>query len=282
MAARGHGKPLIEMLPRFPNVQKDMKNVIQKSSGRTVLAGVVLALSLLLPRPAAAGEFRVMPISLEFEKEVKSGVITVANEGKDKLTLQISLSEWTQDVEGKDVYAESADLVFYPRIMTLEPKSQQIIRVGTKGTRSAAEKTYRLFIEEIPEPKRNENPEGAKVSVAIRFAPPLFVKPLAEAANGIIEKIDLSRGALIVKVKNTGNVHVTITAVAVRGLSSDGKEVFSREIAGWYLLHGASRAYTTGITADVCRKLSNLAIDVKTDQFTLNGSLAVQKEMCSP
>ncbi len=257
-----------------------MQGSLQRVVLRITLGGTICcAVIFSAAGTAFPGEFRVAPIKLEFDKGAKSGVITVINEGRERMNLQVAVSEWTQDAEGKDAYTETSDIVFYPKIMTIEAGDQHIIRAGVKGPLPLREKTYRLFIEEIPEPKKAE---GAKVTIAIRFAPPIFVKPPAETGSGSIEKIDLSNGRLTAVVKNTGNVHVTVTSVTMRGAASDGREVFSREIAGWYLLNGVSRTYATEIPPDVCRTMSRIEIDVKTDKFNLNGKLNVHKEMCSP
>ena len=183
---------------------------------------------------------------MRFTANAKSGVITVINEGTAKMSLQISASEWTQDGKGKDVYTETADIVFYPKIMALEKGEQRVIRAGVKGPQPLREKTYRLFIEEIPERKKAD--EGkSQVSIVIRFAPPIFVRPLVESRSGSLEKVELAKGKLTVVVKNTGNVHATITAVTVQAKASDGREVFAKDISGWYLLNGVSRPYEAAI-----------------------------------
>ncbi len=226
-----------------------------------------------------AGEFRVTPIRLEFDGRSKSGAITVINEGQGKITLQVSASQWTQDQDGKDVYTETTDIVYFPKIMTLAGGEQRVIRAGIKGPQPLREKTYRLFIEEIPEAKK---PEGNQITIAIRFAPPLFVKPLAESASGVINKFELAKGVATAVVQNTGTVHATITAVTIKGHAVDGGEVFSKEIAGWYLLSGASRPYIAEIPRNICAKLGAILVNVTADKFTLTEKRNVRPEMCSP
>ena len=52
------------------------------------------------------------------------------NEGDEKIEVQMGASEWTQDAEGKDRYTETNDLVFFPKIMTIESKEERILRAG--------------------------------------------------------------------------------------------------------------------------------------------------------
>jgi fimbrial chaperone protein len=234
---------------------------------------------LLIPSIAFSGEFRVTPIRLEFNRGTKSGVITIVNEGEEKLTVQMKAFEWTQNADGKDQYTETNDIIFFPRIMTLDKSEEKILRAGIKIPATTKEKTYRLFIEEIPGPQKAE---GVNIAIAIRFGVPIFVKPLKEEAKGEIEKIDLSKGVLNALIQNRGNTHFIINAIVVKGKNVKGEEVFTKELSGWYLLSGVSKLYTTSIPQEVCKGLSKLDVEVKTDRFNLNGKLDVDQAMCIP
>jgi fimbrial chaperone protein len=233
----------------------------------------------LIPCAAYPGEFRVTPIRLDFDRGSKSGVITVINEGEEKLHVQMKALEWTQDAEGKDQYAETKDILFFPRMMTLEKKEERILRAGIRIPATAREKTYRLFIEEIPGPRKAE---GVNVAIAIRFGVPIFVKPLKEEAKGAIEKIELSKGILNVRVKNAGNVHFIINSVSIKGKNVKGEEVFSKELSGWYLLNDVSRVYTTSILGEACKNIAKLEVEIKTNRFSLSGKQDVVQGMCLP
>ena len=115
-----------------------------------------------------------------------------------------------------------------------------------------------------------------------RFGVPIFVKPLKEEVKGEIEKVELSKGVLNALVKNIGNTHFIINSIDIKGKNAKGEEIFSKELSGWYLLSGVSRLYTTSIPQEVCKDLSKLDIEVKTDRFNLNGKLDVDQAMCLP
>jgi len=239
----------------------------------------ILFCFFLIPSIAFSGEFRVTPIRLEFDRGAKSGVITILNEGSDKLNVQMKAFEWTQNADGKDQYSETNDIIFFPRIMSLEKNEEKILRAGIKIPATTKEKTYRLFIEEIPEPKKAE---GVNVAIAIRFGVPIFVKPIKEEVKGEIEKVELSKGVLNTLLKNRGNTHFIINSIDIKGKKASGEEIFSKELSGWYLLSGVSRLYTTSIPQEVCKDLSKLDIEVKTDRFNLSGKLDVDQAMCLP
>lgn len=233
----------------------------------------------LIPSIAFSGEFRVSPIRLEFDRTTRSGVITIVNEGNEKLNVQMKAFEWTQNAEGRDQYAETNDLIFFPRLMSLEKNEEKILRAGIRIPATTKEKTYRLFIEEIPEPRKAE---GVNVAIAIRFGVPIFVKPLKEEVKGEIEKVELSKGVLNIDVRNRGNTHFIIQSIEVKGKNAKGEALFSKELSGWYLLAGVSRRHSLAIPQESCNELTKLEIEIKTDRLTLSGKLDVDQAMCLP
>lgn len=239
----------------------------------------LLLLLLLLPLAARAGEWRVSPIRLDLGRDAKSGVLTVFNESDDRLQVQMAAMEWTQDADGKDRYADSDDILFFPRIMIFDKKEEKILRAGIQIPAAAKEKTYRLFIEEIPGPRTPQ--EGTAVAIAIRFGVPIFVHPLKEEPRGEVGPLTMSAGTLRVPVKNTGNVHLVIQSLLLKGKDGKGAEILSKELSGWYLLAGASRVYATDIPAEACGNLSGLEIEVKTDKFPLHGQMIADRSMCA-
>lgn len=226
-----------------------------------------------------AGEWRVMPIRLEFDQGAKSGAITVVNDGNEKINFQLKAFEWTQDSEGKDVYTETSEIVYMPKIMALDGKDERVIRAGIKFPAVAREKTYRLFIEEIPQPRKEQ---GTNVAIAIKFGVPIFVKPLKEEVKGEIVKAGLAKGTLTAIISNSGTVHFNIGSLIIRGKDATGAEVFSKQLKGWYLLSGSQRQYSTPIASDECTRSARLEIEVVTDKTSIKKILDVDKAGCQP
>ena len=249
------------------------------SSPRASVVLLLLLAAPVFPTAARGGEWRVSPIRLDLGRDAKTGVVTVMNDGEEKLQLQISAPEWTQDAEGKDVYAESADLVYYPKMMAVDGKSERIVRAGIRDPAAAREKAYRLFIEEIPAPRKSA---GTNVAIAVRFGVPVFVKPLIEEPKAEIGPVAMDNGTVSARVRNAGNVHFVIRAVTVTGRDSRGGAVFSKETGGWYLLAGASRSHATAIPPEICPNVTSVDVEVKTDKTTLAGRLNADRSMCPP
>lgn len=236
-------------------------------------------LILALPSVTMAGEWRISPTRLDLDRESRNGELTVRNEGDERVNLQVKAVEWTQDQEGKDRYSDTAELIFFPKMLSLVKNDEKVIRAGVSAMPVAREKTYRLMVQEIPAPRKTATPT---VAIALKFSLPVFVKPVREDIKGAIEKFELTHGTLSALVKNSGNVHFKIAAFEVSGKNAKGERTFTKTVEGWYLLSGASRTYTVKLPADECAKSSVLDISIKADRINFEKSLQVDKAMCSP
>jgi fimbrial chaperone protein len=216
---------------------------------------------LILPLAAHAADLRVTPIRLEFDQKTKSGVLTLMNEGQEEIRAQLSVVDWSQDEKGEDVYTESQDITFFPKITAIEPGGKKLVRVGVKQKPGATEKTYRLFVEEIP---RKKDPKGVTITIALRFGVPVFIAPRAEEPAGEVVKAEVEKGKLRVGVRNSGNVHFMIKSISVTGKDRSGVETFTKELSGWYLLSGKSRLYETEIPGEVCAGLASIDVGILT------------------
>jgi fimbrial chaperone protein len=254
---------------------------------RVCFQAAMVALFAFIATPAFSAEFSVNPTLLELSGGAKSGVFSVINSGSDKLNCQIDVKEWAQDENGKDMYWDTKDIVFFPKIMTVEPNEQRAVRIGFKAPPGMKEKTYRIFVEEIPTQKKAADGKKAGkitagLTIAFRYSMPIFVKPIRPQESGVIDTIDLSKGVASAVVRNTGNVHLKLQSVTFRGKASDGAELFSQDVSGWYVLHGLSRRFETNVPKELCKNLATIEVSGQTENISLNGTLNVQRNMCAP
>jgi fimbrial chaperone protein len=250
------------------------------STFKKIAIAACCALALMAAR---AGEFSVSPIRLELGAALRSGVITVRNEEKEKLSFQLQAMEWTQDEAGKDHYEPSDDIVFFPKLMTIEPGQEGIVRVGAKRALLPTEKTYRLFIEELPGPPKPADPSApaaARINVLVRFGAPIFVTPATPQDGLDIQQLTLVKGSLRVSAKNTGNRHQIVQGVKLRGTDGNGQEVYALSLADRYLLSGTTKSYTTSIAAEQCAKIVELFVEFATDKLNVKRKLEVSRAMC--
>ena len=228
----------------------------------------------------SAGEFIVNPVRLDVGHRAKSASVSVVNDGTDKLSFQLQAMDWTQDKDGKDVYTESRDLIFFPKLMTIEPRQEAVVRIGFKTPATSVEKTYRLFIEELPGVVKKVEGSGAQINFLIRFGLPIFGSPVLPQDGLAIEAVALKNGVFSFTAHNSGNRHQMYKSIRIEGINAANKPVFGLDIADRYLLALSSKPYKTTLSALQCRELTGLIIDIQTDRLVKSHKLDVKPDMC--
>jgi len=252
-----------------------------RAVSRCALALLAAMLAALVSLAAVAGEYSVSPMRISFDREATSSVVTLNNSGSDRMSFQISVMEWTQDADGRDRYAPSSEVIFFPKILTLQPGESRVVRVGVQAIPGKTERTFRLFIEPLPATIKEPLPPGTHISVNLRFALPIFVKPPARAPAGEIDAAAVHKGVLTLKVRNTGNEHLrTDDGFVVTGRDAQGNEVFTDRIDSRYVLAGAAKSLTLAIPKAVCARLATLEITAQAEQLTLSQKLDVGRASC--
>ena len=244
---------------------------------------VALALlALTVPPAAVAGEFSVNPIRVDLDAKARSAAITVVNEGKEKLSFQLQAMDWTQDATGADQYSETRDLVFFPKITSVEAGQEVLIRVGLKAGATATERSFRLFIEELPGPvKAPEGGNVARINVLIRFGVPIFAAPIQPQDGLAIESLAMKSGLVSFGARNTGNRHHVFRSIRLQGKNADGQRVYGLEIADRYLLASSLKSFSATVPPGECRQLASLELEIQTDKLTESRKLEVSAPMCS-
>ena len=237
-----------------------------------IAAGLALVMQLALPAHGAA--WGVGPLRVDLDRGSKSGIVNISNDDTLRLNFEIRLMRWTQDAAGADRYEPSDDLVYFPRAATLEPQEKRVVRVGSRGEPPAIERTYRLFIEEMPDPASLNQP-GIGVAVKGRFAIPVFVAPAQGEARGELVDATVEKGELRVRLRNSGNRHFKIDTFTLR--AADG---FAKEGNGWYVLAGATRAFVLPLTAEECRKHPDAEVVLKGETQEFRHAVVLDPARC--
>jgi fimbrial chaperone protein len=167
-----------------------------------------------IPALAGAGSFQVTPIRMEFSGQQRTAALTVRNDTAEPLVVQIELMDWTQR-DNQDVYAETADLLATPPIVTVAAGRDQVFRVGLRRAPDPSrELSYRVFLREIVPPPAKD---FTGLQVSLRVGVPAFVKPIAPGAKAEVRwsARAMPDGRLSVTAKNAGNMHLQIVDVRV-------------------------------------------------------------------
>jgi fimbrial chaperone protein len=249
-----------------------------------ILIAVLKALFISLciaPGTCLSADFTVNPVNIFLDAKQKTAVITITNNGEQPLTLQATAVGWSQDDEGKDVYSSTEDIIMFPRIFTVDKGQQRIVRIGTKVPPLATERTYRIYMEEVPA-AQGEDLSGAVLKTLMKVGVPVFISPLKASPEGKIEKANISKGTITFLLVNNGNLHYIMRGVKVEGFDKEGTPVFRKDFGGWYVLSGRSKTFSAEVSREICMKVTTLKIEVSTDIASLKESLSVLPAMCSP
>ncbi len=231
--------------------------------------GLLVAALWIVPAASQAATFSVNPIIVQLGKSNSSATVAVSNDSSQKLRLQITGYAWQQRPNGDMELQRTEDLVFFPELVTLDPGETRRIRVGSTVPQAGKEKTFRIFLEELPSlaaiTSMGRRPQ---IMIRMKIGIPVFVSPLTQnSVSGVVQDASVQRGVLSFNVANTGNTHFNIQKVHVEGKNAAGGTVMSQDITGWYVLPGGYRHFTLRLTKDRCRSLESLDVKVRADSL---------------
>jgi fimbrial chaperone protein len=218
-------------------------------------------------------------VRIFFDSKNRTNILTIKNNAEESVTLQLRAYSWIQTETGENLYSPTKDIIFFPKILTIKKDEKKIVRLGTRVQRGEHEKTYRLYIEEIPPPKTLDT---TAVRIIMKVGVPMFITPFKAKPKGSIKKIELVKGRLSITLKNEGNVHFIIKSLTVKGYNTSEEEVFKGERGGGYIIREGTKIITFDIPERDCRRLKTLKISVDTDRISMSGNLDVHKKMCGP
>jgi fimbrial chaperone protein len=243
-------------------------------------ATIAVAAILTAVAPAFASSFTVNPTQIFLAPRTTSALLTLRNESDETLRFQLTAFGWDQSPQGEIKLQPTGDIVFFPALLTLAPKESRNVRVGTATGFDAVEKTYRIFVEELPAQATNDG--QSSVRVLTKMGVPIFMQPAKKQSQASVRDLAVSDGVLRFSVRNTGNVHFVPQTVRVRGMNRAGDAVVDKQLDGWYVLAGGVRAYELRLPAPECAAVTKLSVDVQIGPSKLTEHLETPPAACVP
>jgi fimbrial chaperone protein len=249
---------------------------------RTIaLLTLMLAVGPGLVLPAGAADFIVNPIQVFFTGETRSAILTIQNTSSEPLRFQLNAFGWAQEPNGQMRLTPTSDIIFFPQLLSLVPREQRIVRIGISGPPGPVERTYRIFVEELP-PLAGESASPGQVRVLARMGIPIFITPPTAQPNLRILKLTMQPGHVLLELRNEGRKHIVPQRVTVRGLGAGGDRLWERELEGWYILAGDHRVFDVPIGRDECLQTRAVAVEVLVGQPALTERFDVGPQACGP
>lgn len=228
----------------------------------TLRRGLVLLAGLSAVFEAGAAGLSVTPISLEFTTAPVQA-LWLSNTGTEPLNTQLRAYAWTQ-TDGADQLVPTRDLLLSPPMMALQPGQRQLIRVIRSGTAAAGERSYRILVDELPDPARQQ--QG--LNFVMQFSIPVFAGTSPEAAPALEWRLLSEAGKPVLVADNRGDGRAKITDLEL--LDAGGRSLLRRSGLFGYVLAGAHRRWVLTVEESVGLQASDI-------QARVNGENVRQK-----
>jgi len=229
---------------------------------------------------ARAGGLNVTPIQIHLSPSSTKAMLTLRNDGAEPVRYQVSATSWNQTSRGEMQLAPTTEVVFFPALFTLKPGEERNVRVGVGTPFGPVEKTYRVFVEELPPPEKPRS--ASQVRVLTRVGVPVFLAPSRAVERRTIDRLEARGGRASFRVVNDGTLHFRGDVVRLRGVDANGRRLFDREQRGWYVLAGGALEYRFDRPRD-CAGLAAVVAEVSGengDRFEQQA--AAEPSACAP
>ncbi|MEJ0002852.1 MAG: molecular chaperone [Pararobbsia sp.] len=230
----------------------------------SVLAG-------LAAHPVAAATLQISPVMVELAAKDKASGLTLRNPGDQPIYGQVRVYTWHQ-VDGENVLAPTQDIVASPPLIRIPARAEQLVRlVRPAPAADAAEHSYRLLIDELPEP--DAGPADG-VTIRLRYSVPVFVEPPGIVGTPRLTW-SLQRGAKgwDLVVENTGTRRAQISAVELVEAGGTAHSL-GRGLLG-YALAGRTRRWRVALAPDAALA-GTLAIRAAVNAVPVSASVRVE------
>lgn len=245
---------------------------------RAVLFGLIVVNT---PAVTAAG-FNILPMRLDMSARTRNSSIEITNLNDSDVPIQMKAYEWTQQ-DGKRVLTPTRDIFLAPPITNVKASSKQIVRFRLKkGADLDKEKSYRIFVEQIPP---GDPALRAAMAFRLRFSLPLFVAPNRYSDPSFNVTASRVEGGVSVVLNNTGNIHVKVDkAEAFRG-DADKEDLQPTDHLGssglaisgtGYVLQGSRQEWFIPLTPEALSNKS-LRVAMSTDYYNASGNGRVER-----
>jgi fimbrial chaperone protein len=241
-----------------------------------------LLFSALVAGPARAEGLQLTPVIVELSRQQSNAILALRNDNATPVRYQLSAVTWDQDSAGQLRLAPTKDVILFPLLLSLQPGERRNVRVGVQPDKfGAVEKTFRVFLDQLPSPDRPGNKPA--VQVLTRVSIPVFLAPDRSVPALRIEKTEISQGKVSFQLQNLGNVRVRPTEIVADALSGNGAAVTRQRWDGWYVLAGADRAYQWPLPKEGCERVRSVRIEARLEGGkALASSLELPGGACGP
>ena len=243
----------------------------------SVIGAIFLLVGFVCTGAALAGTFHVNPIRIMLSPRNSSALLTVRNDSTEKVRFQVGVFEWDQTPQGEMLLNPTDDLIFYPNLLAIDPGEERNIRIGSNKSIVASEKSYRIFVEELPPAEKSDH---SGIRILTKMGIPVFIQPAKQSVQGQVADPKISETEFSFEIKNAGNVHFFPRTISVQGRGPHGETILASQLQPWYILSGGVRKYSVEIPQGDCHKLQSLMVEVELEGKSLKETFSMPLHVC--
>ncbi|MFK0164123.1 molecular chaperone [Rhizobium sp. NPDC090279] len=192
-----------------------------------------------------AASLRVAPTSLELIAPSAATVLNLANDGDHPINVQIRVFKWSQ-AGGVERLEPTRDVVASPPSTKMNPNAQYVVRVvRTSKAPVKAEETYRVIVDELPDPGRAR---AGTVTLIMRQSIPVFFKRPDVKPADIAWSLNRQGNGLSLTGRNNGGSRFRLSNVT---LAQGTTKIGNRNGLVGYVLAGATMQWPMGAAKSI-------------------------------
>lgn len=219
-----------------------------------------------------AASLQIAPVSIEIPAPGAAGIVSLRNESTRPLSAQVRVFRWSQ-INGEEKLEPTGDVVSSPPLVTLPSQQNYAVRVvRTSRQPVGPQESYRLFIDELPDPSRQKS--GA-VTLVLRYSVPVFFTSPDITAPKIEWRVERRGTKVVPLATNLGERHLRLAAIKMR--DSAGSAVsFGNGLIGYVLPHSTMQWTAAGRTSGFAPG-GGVTITGQSDLGPINASASVRR-----
>lgn len=192
-----------------------------------------MACTVIIPA-AEASDLRVTPVLIEPLPGARTSSLTLVNEEQRPVQVQVRVMRWRQ-ADGEDRLEETRDVVVSPPFASVAPGEHYMIRiVRTAQTSPKGEESYRVFVDEVPQPGQAQ---PGTVDLILRQSIPAFFSDIPQRVSIVDWSVEAGDEGLWLTASNRGDRRLRLSDIVIE--NHDGVVYEQSGLVG-YILPGAS------------------------------------------
>jgi fimbrial chaperone protein len=219
---------------------------------------------------ASAASLQVAPVILEVAAPGATITVTLRNNGMKPIATQVRVFRWIQEA-GRERLEPSDDVVASPPAVDLRPAQDYVVRaVRITKKPIEGEETYRLVIDELPEPPQRQR----TVNFVVRHVIPLLFDAQDATAPDVKWQVTQSRHAILLSAVNRGDRRFRLGSVRISDGAGKGAS-FGPGLVG-YALGRSTMSWKVPASKSVFAPGAKVSITGQTEEGPFDAQAVVQ------